>query len=942
MALPLARRAGRPPAGAARPMRSQPLPERPLRRGPPLCYSWGAGRDGQLALGAAAAAQAPTRCCGAGCAAERAGQRLAALDSGHAADGGALLRPVIAAGYRHSAWAVPGGTVLCAGATQHGRAGARPSEANLQTFQQTVQVPAVAPGARARVVAVSAGFAHTLALTDAGTLWAWGFGGDGALGDGRRQDTHSPVTVKLPPGAECLQASAGGLHSAALCVVAGKRRALTWGCDKDGRLGRRVDAQAPAEAPGFVASSSDGADADEKEADCVAAGYRSTAIVLGGTLLTCGEASGGVLGRVAHSEEPWRLLHVEALLEECRIVTVGGRIAAAVGVSGALYAWGAALDCEQPKKVPLSAAWGDVVGLSAGNRFVLGTCSKRSRMGEAFTVGAPPGVVIAGRATDLRPTAVAIVDESASGTVLTCAAGYNHAMAIVSTPAWRLNAPFVRLAAARAVVMGFEHIPDGEAGSTDVVAYELSMERCSDGALESATVRANDEPTARLALPFDSTPSRQRYTLRVRAVAADGSAGAWSEGARFTQPLEPPTLGTIETDPLGTRRGALSSTHGGGQACARWIPAQARAVSGHFVQGLGACPDDVLCARCGFGWAHHEVVPDAPPAVKATPLSKHIMHREPLQPTAPRMDYIAVLTAKLRRLIEREACASRDNSRAWRVWATSDIHTDHATNFEWVQGLPNHGSCSALIVAGDVATSLDRIADTLRTLQRSFGEVFYCVGNHELWNYPTKTPDQASSDSAHKLVRIVELCERLGVHVTPARVGGCLVIPLFSWYKRTLFGEHLASKQNLTQTERYFDAACQWPPQAGGDPEDERLSTAPGIADFMLTLNAPAIEAAEAAKRNDPPDDIISFSHFVPLPQLYRGYAGLEKLMGCTELGEVVTKLAPRVHIFGHSHLRVDMTINGTRYVQRALGYPKERWGAGAPEGVPMLVHGRE
>ena len=41
------------------------------------------------------------------------------------------------------------------------------------------------------------------------------------------------------------------------------------------------------------------------------------------------------------------------------------------------------------------------------------------------------------------------------------------------------------------------------------------------------------------------------------------------------------------------------------------------------------------------------------------------------------------------------------------------------------------------------------------------------------------------------------------------------------------------------------------------------------------------------------------------------------------------------VHIFGHSHLPVDATVGGVRYIQRALGYPRD-WGGfrGEPQAV--------
>ena len=42
-----------------------------------------------------------------------------------------------------------------------------------------------------------------------------------------------------------------------------------------------------------------------------------------------------------------------------------------------------------------------------------------------------------------------------------------------------------------------------------------------------------------------------------------------------------------------------------------------------------------------------------------------------------------------------------------------------------------------------------------------------------------------------------------------------------------------------------------------------------------------------------------------------------------------------QVHVFGHSHLPVDACCDGVRYVQRALGYPRD-WGGFRGEPQPV------
>ena len=55
---------------------------------------------------------------------------------------------------------------------------------------------------------VSAGGAHSLAVTAAGRVLAWGNNEYGQLGDGTTKDRHVPVRVKLPAGSSVIAVGA--------------------------------------------------------------------------------------------------------------------------------------------------------------------------------------------------------------------------------------------------------------------------------------------------------------------------------------------------------------------------------------------------------------------------------------------------------------------------------------------------------------------------------------------------------------------------------------------------------------------------------------------------------------------------------------------------------------------------------------------------------------
>jgi alpha-tubulin suppressor-like RCC1 family protein len=84
------------------------------------------------------------------------------------------------------------------------------------------------------VTSVRAGCDHSLALTRAGRVLAWGFNGDGQLGDGTRKTRLAPVPVRLPAGTKVTAVRAGCGFSLALTAAG---RVFAWGNDEDGELG---------------------------------------------------------------------------------------------------------------------------------------------------------------------------------------------------------------------------------------------------------------------------------------------------------------------------------------------------------------------------------------------------------------------------------------------------------------------------------------------------------------------------------------------------------------------------------------------------------------------------------------------------------------------------------------------------------------------------------
>ena len=81
---------------------------------------------------------------------------------------------------------------------------------------------------------VSAGANHAMAISQDGTLWAWGYNYRGQLGDGTTTSRPSPTQIGKPTKAKVTQISAGAYHSLA---VDQSGTAWAWGWNINSQLG---------------------------------------------------------------------------------------------------------------------------------------------------------------------------------------------------------------------------------------------------------------------------------------------------------------------------------------------------------------------------------------------------------------------------------------------------------------------------------------------------------------------------------------------------------------------------------------------------------------------------------------------------------------------------------------------------------------------------------
>ncbi len=228
----------------------------------------------------------------------------------------------IAAGYEHSIALKNDGTVWTWGNNTDGQLG------RTTTYQchggPCGDTPGQVPGLSG-VTAVAVGNNHTLALKDDGTVWAWGGNGSGKLGDGTTASSTVPVRVA---GLDDVQAIAAGWgHSVAL---KNDGTVWTWGLNAFGALGIGGEESTIATTPVQVSALTG-------IARIVANFANTAAIDADGSVWAWGANSVGQLGdgSTIHRASPVRLT---ALAD---IGSLGvGFVTSAVRNDGTVWSWG--------------------------------------------------------------------------------------------------------------------------------------------------------------------------------------------------------------------------------------------------------------------------------------------------------------------------------------------------------------------------------------------------------------------------------------------------------------------------------------------------------------------------------------------------------------------------------------------------------------------------
>jgi len=291
-----------------------------------------------------------------------------------------------------------------------------------------------------------------------------------------------------------------------------------------------------------------------------------------------------------------------------------------------------------------------------------------------------------------------------------------------------------------------------------------------------------------------------------------------------------------------------------------------------------------------------------------------------------------------------------------------------------------------LIIPGDIGSEMDKIVRVFSHVVDQYDAICYLPGNHELWKRGSlKSPLKECDNSIEKFHEILECANSFNINIGPIRVTSTLstlstsslcIFPLYSWYHSSWDTEpdinhplYLKGECDMPFVSRWADfQLCSWPTNmikhsefATINPNNDNNNTVLAEAfaqlneKFLIPLGDEFVEetmiahvgntsieyAAGAQISNDikvkahesplvqKNDTVISFSHFVPRQECcpekrFLLEPLLSKVIGSNPLEYQIRRLRPHLHLFGHTHIPIDLDLDGISYLQWPLGYTRE------------------
>lgn len=318
----------------------------------------------------------------------------------------------ITAGRAHSCAITSIGAVYCWGADANGQLG----DGQAPTGSPTAVAATGTGDLTGIAVQVDAGAAHTCAIDTEGLAYCWGANGAGQLGNGDGPDQDTPVRVDALESRTLVEITTGDDHS---CAIDDEGSVWCWGDDSHGQIG----------APGLGASTSTPVQVStatgmtDPVVDIAAGGDTTCAATATGKLYCWGQGDQGEVGDGASADRSAPV--AVSTGTTVRQVAVGAARSCAVDADGNAFCWGAGLGA-QPTAV--DAGGTKFLQVAAGGAHMCGL--DRDDTAYCWGDGGDGAIGDGSTADRADPVLVAAGDRAAGATLRDIEAGDRHSCAL--------------------------------------------------------------------------------------------------------------------------------------------------------------------------------------------------------------------------------------------------------------------------------------------------------------------------------------------------------------------------------------------------------------------------------------------------------------------------------------------------------------------------------
>ncbi|MFF7858390.1 metallophosphoesterase [Streptomyces sp. NPDC007904] len=254
------------------------------------------------------------------------------------------------------------------------------------------------------------------------------------------------------------------------------------------------------------------------------------------------------------------------------------------------------------------------------------------------------------------------------------------------------------------------------------------------------------------------------------------------------------------------------------------------------------------------------------------------------------------------------------------LWAISDLHIGYAENRALVEDMRPGSDADWLLVAGDVAETVEDIRWALKTLAGRFAKVVWVPGNHELWTHPG---DTVTLRGTARYDHLVEQCRELGV-ATPEDPypvwdgpgGPVAVAPLFLLYDYSFLPPGCATKEEGLAYAHGTGVVCTDEHLLHPDPYPSR--------EAWCRARVAETERRLAELPDDLPVVLVNHHPLHRHPTDVLWYPEFAMWCGTTLTGDWHRRFNVRTVVYGHLHIPRTTWQDGVRFEEVSVGYPRE------------------